>query len=131
MSRKLWIAGLIPTLVLGLVIAFALASSPADEKGTSLGRSGTSPTIVDSRAALAGPEPLFVSDYFSFVGADEKGHVAFAIDNDRSRRGLKFAADAHVCFHDEHEGWIKVLRSAYENKRENCSPSRIHRTFSF
>ena len=103
MSRRLWIAGLIPTLVLGLVIAFALASSPADEKGTSLGRNGTSPTIVDSRAALdvptalAGSEPLFVSDYFSFVGADEKGHVAFAIDNDRSRRGLKFTADAHVC----------------------------------
>ena len=24
---------------------------------------------------------VYVSDYFSFVGADSQGHVAFAIDN--------------------------------------------------
>lgn len=28
-----------------------------------------------------------VSNYFSFVGADEQGHVAFALDNNRGRDG--------------------------------------------
>jgi hypothetical protein len=79
--------------------------------------SGASP--LDVTAALAGPMPVFVSDYFSFVGADDKGHVAFAIDNDRSRRGNKFDADAHVFLHDEREGWIKVSgNGAYENEKK-------------
>jgi hypothetical protein len=75
---------------------------------------------LDVTAAVAGPKPVFVSDYFSFIGADERGHVAFAIDNDRSRRGNKFDADAHVFLHDEREGWVKISGSGgYQNtKRE-------------
>ncbi len=76
-------------------------------------------TTLDTAAVLAGPDPVFVSDYFSFVGADEKGHVAFAIDNDRSRRGNNFDADAHVFLHDEREGWVRISgNGAYKNGKK-------------
>jgi len=72
-------------------------------------------------AALAGTGPVFISDYFSFAGADEKGHVAFAIDNDRARRGGKYTADAHVVLHAEHGGWIAVSGAgSYVNKKRSC-----------
>lgn len=100
-------------------MASALASSPADAP-------------LDVPMALAGSEPIFVSDYFSFVGADEKGRVAFAIDNDRSRRGLKFPADAHVVLHDEQEGWIKVSGGGdYENKKKELLPIPDSPDFQF
>lgn len=94
----------------------------AAETGGSSGRvfsSSECPGFFDVDAALAGAEPIFVSDYFSFVGGDEKGRVVFAIDNDRSRRGRKFSADAHVVLHDEREGWIRISGAGdYENKKQ-------------
>jgi len=73
---------------------------------------------MDIAAALSGDESLFVSDYFSFVGADEKGRVAFAIDNDRTRRGKKFTADAHVVLHADGAKWVTVSGAGdYENKK--------------
>lgn len=87
---------------------------------------------LDIAAALAGDEPLFVSDYFSFVGADDKGHVAFAIDNDRARRGKKFTADAHVFLHAEGEGWIKVAGAGdYENRKKELIPIPDSEVFHF
>ncbi len=48
-----------------------------------------------------------VSDYFSFVGADEQGHVAFAIDNNRGRDGNAYQAEHfYAVLHDEHHGWM-------------------------
>jgi len=74
---------------------------------------------LDIDQTLAGTEPVFVSDYFSFIGADDKGHVAFAMDNDRSRNGSEFTADAHVVLHDEHLGWIAVSGAgSYENTKK-------------
>jgi hypothetical protein len=99
------------------VLVLSLTTSCDFSPGTSSTKS-SGVTTLDTTAVLAGPEPVFVSDYFSFVGADGKGHVAFAIDNDRSRRNNKFDADAHVFLHDEREGWIKVSgNGAYENRK--------------
>jgi hypothetical protein len=52
-----------------------------------------------------------VSDYFSFVGADEQGHVAFAIDNNRGRDSNAYsnayqAEHFYAVLHDEHHGWM-------------------------
>lgn len=44
MSRRLWIAGIIPALIVSLAIASALASGPAD-------------AALDVQVALAGSEP--------------------------------------------------------------------------
>ncbi|HEU4683554.1 MAG TPA: hypothetical protein VFS39_03525 [Nitrospira sp.] len=51
-------------------------------------------------------ELLYVSDYFSFVGQDETGRVAFALDNNRGRDGAAFQAEHFVVLHDERQGWI-------------------------
>ncbi len=58
-----------------------------------------------------------VSDYFSFVGADEQGHVAFAIDNNRGRDGSAYQAEHfYAVLHDEHHGWMHVSGiGRYEN----------------
>src|SRR3989441_9773047 len=44
---------------------------------------------------------IYVSDYFSFVGADQHGRVAFALDNNRGRDGEAFQAEHFVVLHDE------------------------------
>lgn len=110
----------LPLIVAAVFIA-SLARAMAVETGGSSERvlsSSECPGSFAVDAALAGTEPIFVSDYFSFVGSDEKGRVAFAIDNDRSRRGDKFSADAHVVLHDEREGWARVSGAGdYANKK--------------
>jgi len=61
----------------------------------------------------------YVSDYFSFVGADSRGRVAFALDNNRGydedppgRRGLQAerlqAEHAYAVLHDELTGWVPL-----------------------
>ena len=62
------------------------------------------------------PTLLYVSDYFSFVGEDEQGHVAFALDNNRGRDGEAYQAEHFLVLHDENEGWIEVTGNGdYEN----------------
>ncbi len=62
---------------------------------------------------------LYVSDYFSFVGADSQGHVSLAIDNNRGRDGDSWQAEHFVVLHDEHEGWITLQgNGAYENRNK-------------
>ncbi len=59
---------------------------------------------------------LYVSDYFSFVGEDARGHVAFALDNNRGRDGESWQAEHFVVLHDEQDGWVTVEGSgSYEN----------------
>lgn len=36
---------------------------------------------------------VYVSDYFSFVGQDSQGKVAFALDNNRGRDGDAYQAE--------------------------------------
>lgn len=73
--------------------------------------------------ACAGSDPdpesrlIYVSDYFSFVGADTHGRVAFALDNNRGRDGDAYQAEHFAVLHDEHEGWIEIAGSGpYPNR---------------
>jgi hypothetical protein len=72
----------------------------------------------DPGLLVSGSDLVYVSDYFSFVGADERGHVAFAIDTNRGRDGRAYQAEhLYVVLHDEHEGWVDVTGvGPYGNK---------------
>ena len=62
-------------------------------------------------------QPLvYVSDYFSFIGEDREGHVAFALDNNRGRDDETYQAEHFVVLHDENNGWIDIQgNGAYDN----------------
>jgi hypothetical protein len=63
------------------------------------------------------PNLVYYSDYFSFVGRDDQGHVAFSIDNNRGKDGEKYQAEHFLILHDEREGWVELLGNGkYENK---------------
>ena len=77
--------------------------------------------MTDPRYAelVDGAELAYVSDYFSFVGADDQGRVAFALDNNRGRdadpkvrrgasRELLQAEHAYAVLHDERSGWVPL-----------------------
>src|SRR5262247_2740756 len=57
---------------------------------------------------LASAELAYSSDYFSFVGEDASGHVAFAIDNNRGRDGAAYQAEHFAILHDEKQGFIEL-----------------------
>lgn len=62
---------------------------------------------------------VYVSDYFSFVGEDAQGHVAFALDNNRGRDGDAYQAEHFVVLHDERRSWVNVLGNGrYENSKQ-------------
>ncbi|MGH7254914.1 MAG: hypothetical protein ACREI3_03980, partial [Nitrospirales bacterium] len=53
-------------------------------------------------------ELVYVSDYLSFVGHDDGGHVAFALDTNRGRDGETWQAEHFVVLHDEPRGWVDL-----------------------
>lgn len=53
----------------------------------------------------------YYSDYFSFIGSDDRGRVAFALDNNRGRDGDSWQAEHFVVLHDEKAGWQVVTGS--------------------
>ncbi len=59
---------------------------------------------------------VYVSDYFSFVGQDSQGRVAFALDNNRGRDGEAYQAQHFLVLHDETTGWARLDgNNGYEN----------------
>lgn len=59
---------------------------------------------------------VYVSDYFSFVGQDGQGRVAFALDNNRGRDRDAYQAEHFLVLHDEKNGWAKLNgNSRYDN----------------
>jgi hypothetical protein len=50
---------------------------------------------VDLPAIVASSDLVYVSDYFSFAGADAAGHVAFALDSNRGRRRRRLLRAPH------------------------------------
>jgi len=59
---------------------------------------------------------VYVSDYFSFIGKDEHGHVALALDNNRGKDDEAYQAEHFAMLHDERHGWIEMQGSgAYDN----------------
>lgn len=84
-----------------IVAAFAVISTEsvqADQAG--------SPSVPAEKPPAS--TLIYVSDYFSFVGADQHGRVAFALDNNRGRDGDAYQAEHFVVLHDELSGWIDV-----------------------
>ncbi len=74
----------------------------------------------------------YYSDYFSFVGRDSKGWVAFALDNNRGRDGKDFQAEHFVVLHDEHQGWIRVRgNGSYPNPNQELKTIPNSETFQF
>lgn len=78
-----------------------------------------------SAGARTEPEPsppisptlVYVSDYFSFIGADGQGHVAFALDNNRGRDGDEYQAEHFLVLHDEVHGWVDLAGNGrYPNR---------------
>ena len=63
---------------------------------------------------VAGAPLAYVSDYLSFVGADERGPVAFALDTNRGRDddrppGARLQADhGYAVLHDAAGGWVPL-----------------------
>ncbi len=51
---------------------------------------------------------VYYSDYFSFIGGDDRGMVAFALDNNRGRDGDSWQAEHFLALHDEKTGWQAV-----------------------
>lgn len=78
----------------------------------SWGESGPSAPEKDASA----PTLVYVSDYFSFVGEDSAGRVAFALDNNRGCDGDTWQAEHFVVLHDEQRGWVKMFGGGkYDN----------------
>jgi len=50
----------------------------------------------------------YFSDYFSFVGEDAKGKVAFALDTNRGQDGAAYQAEHFLVLHDETSGWAAL-----------------------
>ncbi len=75
-----------------------------------------------SGADLPESSLIYVSDYFSFVGADNQGHVAFALDNNRGRDGEAFQAEHFVVLHDERRGWVAIPGNGfYDNSKQELT----------
>jgi hypothetical protein len=84
--------------VLGLAVLSAACSTP--------------PTR-DEVLALSKEDPAdltvaYASDYLSFVGQDDQGPVAFALDTNRGRDGDEWQAEHFVVLYDGVTGWREV-----------------------
>ncbi|MBH0199701.1 MAG: hypothetical protein HP497_09825 [Nitrospira sp.] len=92
--------------LLGLTLALAISSVHADSISLK------DVTLDD----LPPSSLLYVSDYFSFVGQDSQGQVAFALDNNRGRDGDTYQAQHFLVLHDEKTGWARLYgNNGYEN----------------
>lgn len=74
----------------------------------------------------------YYSDYYSFIGWDEKGMVAFAIDNNRGQDGDTWQADHFVVMYDELQGWLEVEGNGfYDNVNRELHNIPDSRFFTF
>jgi hypothetical protein len=75
---------------------------------------------------------IYVSDYFSFIGQDSQGHVAFALDNNRGRDGDSYQAEHFLVLHDERQGWITLAGNGpYDNGKKELSAIPDSPAFQF
>jgi hypothetical protein len=74
----------------------------------------------------------YYSDYFSFVGSDRRGSVAFALDNNRGQDGDSFQAEHFAALHDGTAGWQHVAGSGrYDNVLRQLGTIPDSASFSF
>ena len=94
------------------------------------------PAYPSDSGLQANPLPatdlLYVSDYFSFVGQDDQGHVALALDNNRGRDGESWQAEHFVVLHDEQQGWVPLQgNGAYDNAGQELATIPASPAFHF
>lgn len=84
-------------------------------------------------AGSASSESLeYVSDYYSFVGSDRRGRVAFALDTNRGRDGDEYQAEHFGVLHDEVDGWQTVVgMGAYPNSTRELKTIPDSEAFQF
>lgn len=86
----------------------------------------------DPQILIAGTDLVYVSDYFSFVGADANGHVAFALDTNRGRDGDAYQAEHFVVLYNEHQGWIDAAGTGFfANTKHELLPIPDSPVFQF
>ena len=74
----------------------------------------------------------YYSDYFSFVGNDSEGRIAFALDNNRGQDGEEFQAEHFLVLHDEHRGWQTVQgNGSYPNTHKELGIIPDSEAFQF
>jgi hypothetical protein len=70
-------------------------------------------TAINSFAAA---KLSYYSDYFSFIGRDTLGFVAFALDNNRGMDGPDYQAEQFGVLYDQKSGWVKLVGTGdYDN----------------
>jgi hypothetical protein len=75
---------------------------------------------------------LYVSDYISFIGEDDQGHVAFALDTNRGRDGESFQAEHFVVLHDAKQGWLNMEGNGqYDNPKKELLSVPDSKAFQF
>ena len=113
--RAYWL----PPVALLILIAIQLTGCGKSEKSDS----GVPPKITagtitpaDERVWLDTSDLVYTSDYFSFVGRDARGFVAFALDNNRGRDGKDYQAEHATALYDQETGWIGIAGTGrFEN----------------
>ena len=74
----------------------------------------------------------YYSDYFSFVGRDDQGMVAFALDNNRGRDQDQWQADHLAVLYEEGKGWRELSGNGkYENADQILETIPNSEHFSF
>ena len=88
--------------------------------------------LVGATACAEETTLAYHSDYFSFVGRDAQGFVAFALDSNRGRDGDTWQAEHFVILHDQNAGWIDVAgNGAYPNPGRKLTEIPDSPTFQF
>lgn len=59
--------------------------------------------------SFAGERLAYHSDYFSFIGRDAVGFVAFALDNNRGVEGSHYQAEHFGVLYDQKSGWERLV----------------------
>ena len=75
---------------------------------------------------------LYVSDYISFIGEDDQGHVAFALDTNRGQDGESYQAEHFVVLHDAKQGWLNMEGNGqYDNPKKELLSVPDSKAFQF
>jgi hypothetical protein len=112
-------------LLVACLLVDGLLLAPAAFSGDAFSNPSKATSVFD--ASL-----VYVSDYVSFVGRDEHGAVAFALDNNRGRDGENWQAEHFVVLHDQRRGWIPMEgNGSYDNSTKGLSGIPASPTFHF
>ncbi len=92
----------VPRILSLSVLALLLSGSAGEKSGL---------MFIINAEQLQTLKLVYYSDYFSFIGSDDRGMVAFALDNNRGRDGDSWQAEHFAVLHDEKAGWQPVAGS--------------------